>query len=195
MQSLEFNDSHNAIVDKVNYENNPNLYKQDTNMVQKQELAAMGADQPGKVTTNDEAQVVKDFQNKGSVSMAEGDVMAKIDALTALVQQVLDAMNKDAEADSAEMNKMTEMNADQPGKVTTNDEEAIVKDFQKRGSQMQGPVTNAGQTGETPVKMSAKKFTGAPIEANANQELQGIVKMKSQNTFSRVLARMAESKF
>ena len=199
MQSLEFNDSHNAIVDKVNYENDPNLYKQDTNMVQKQELAGIGADQPGKVTTNDEAQVVKDFQEKGSVSMADGDVASRLDALDAQLKQLRDdvaAIFDHLKGGSEEMKK-TEMaeNPDQPGKVTSNDEEAIVKDFQKRGSQLQGPITNAGQTGELPVKMSAKKFTGAPIEAQANQELQGLLKMKSQNTFSRVLARMAESKF
>jgi hypothetical protein len=188
MQSLEFNDSHNAIVDKVNYENDPNLYKQDTNMVQKQELAAMGPDQPGKVTTNDEAQVVKDMQKTGSVSMAEGDVMAKIDALTALVQQVLDAMMKDAEMD------VTEMNADVPGKVTTNDEAARIAEIQKKGSQMQGPITNAGQTGDTSVKMSNKKFTGAPVENN-QPALNGLLQHKAQDTFSKVLARMANSKF
>ena len=100
IQALEFNDSHNAIVDKVNYENDPNLYKQDTNMVQKQELANMGpdvqlkqlrddvaavfshlkgsaeemakmkmeaagADQIGKVTSNDEAAYVAEIQKKG----------------------------------------------------------------------------------------------------------------------------------
>ena len=42
IQAMELNDGHNSIVTKVNYENDPNLYKQDTNMVQKQELAAMG---------------------------------------------------------------------------------------------------------------------------------------------------------
>lgn len=192
MQSLEFNDSHNAIVDKVNYENDPNLYKQDTNMVQKQELAAMGADQPGKVTTNDEAQVVKDFQEKGSVSMADGDVASRLDALDAQLKQlrddvaaIFDHLKGGSEEEMKKM-KMAER---------TYDEAAMVEEQQKRGSQLQGPITNAGQTGELPVKMSAKKFTGAPIEANANQDLQGIVKMKSQNTFSRVLARMADSKF
>ena len=188
MQSLEFNDSHNAIVDKVNYENDPNLYKQDTNMVQKQELAGIGPDQPGKVTTNDEAQVVKDFQEKGSVSMADGDVASRLDALDAQLKQLRDdvaAVFEHMKSSSEEMKKMkmgdymmAADGPDQPGKVTTNDEEAIVKEMQKRGS----------------VSMNAKKFTGAPVEAQANAEFQGLVKNKTQNTFSRVLDRMANSK-
>jgi hypothetical protein len=183
MQSLEFNDSHNAIVDKVNYENDPNLYKQDTNMVQKQELAAMGPDQPGKVTTNDESQVVKDFQEKGSVSMADGDVASRLDALDAQLKQLRDDVGaifshlKGSSEDMAKM-EMEKMGPDQPGKVTTNDEEAVVKEMQKKGS----------------VSMSSKKFTGAPVEAS-KPEFDGLLKSKTQNTFSRVLDRMANSKF
>lgn len=194
MQSLEFNDSHNAIVDKVNYENDPNLYKQDTNMVQKQELAAIGADQPGKVTTNDEAQVVKDMQEKGSVSMADGDMASRLDSLDAQLKQLRDDVAAIFAHMKGEVEASVEMNADQPGKVTTNDEAAMVKDMQKKGSQMQGPITNAGQTGETAVKMNSKKFTGAPVQNN-EPALNGLLTHKTQDTFSKVLARMANSKF
>ena len=183
MQSLEFNDSHNAIVDKVNYENDPNLYKQDTNMVQKQELAAMGPDQPGKVTTNDEAQVVKEMEDKGSVSMAEGDMASRLDSLDAQLKQLRDdvaAIFSHMKGGSEEMKKMQmeDMGPDQPGKVTTNDEESVVKDFQKKGS----------------ISMSSKKFTGAPVENN-QPALNGLLTHKTQDTFSKVLARMANSKF
>ena len=94
---------------------------------------------------------------------------------------------------SEDMAKM-EMNADQPGKVTTNDEAAMVKEMQKRGSQAQGPVTNAGQSGQTPVAMNNQKFTGAPVENN-QPALNGLLTHKTQDTFSKVLARMANSKF
>lgn len=194
IQAMELNDGHNSIVTKVNYENDPNLYKQDTNMVQKQELAAMGPDQPGKVTTNDEAQVVKDLQEKGSVSMADGDVASRLDALDAQLKQLRDDVaNIYKHLKGGESESEVEMNADVPGKVTTNDEEAKVKEMQKKGSQMQGPVTNAGQTGETSVRMSSKKFTGAPVESAPN--FDGLLKHKAQDTFGRVLARMANSKF
>ena len=187
IQAMEFNDSHNAIVNKVNYENDPNLYKQDTNMVQKQELAAMGPDQPGKVTTNDESQVVKDFQEKGSVSMAEGDVASRLDALGEQLKSLRDDIaniysHLKGSEDMAKMEdmkkmKMEDMGPDQPGKVTTNDEESVVKDFQKKGS----------------VSMSSKKFTGAPVEAAP--QFDGLLKHKAQDTFGKVLARMANSKF
>jgi len=191
IETMEFNDSHNAIVNKVNYENDPNLYKQDTNMVQKQELDAMGPDQPGKVTTNDEAQVVKEMEDKGSISMADGDMASRLDSLDAQLKQLRDdvaAIFSHLKGGSEDMAKM-EMNADQPGKVTTNDEAAMVKDLQKKGSQLQGPITNAGQVG-----MSAKKFTGAPVENN-QPALTGLLTHKTQDTFSKVLARMANSKF
>ena len=189
MQSLEFNDSHNAIVDKVNYENDPNLYKQDTNMVQKQELAAMGPDQPGKMTTNDEAQVVKDLQEKGSVSMADGDMASRLDSLDAQLKQLRD----DVAAIFSHMKGGEEMKKMEMGEETY-DEAAMVKEQQKKGSQLQGPVTNAGQTGELPVRMSNKKFTGAPVENN-QPVLNGLLTHKTQDTFSKVLARMANSKF
>jgi hypothetical protein len=70
------------------------------------------------------------------------------------------------------------MGPDQPGKVTTNDEESVVKEMQKRGS----------------VSMSSKKFTGAPVENN-QPALNGLLQHKTQDTFSKVLARMANSKF
>lgn len=194
IQAMELNDGHNSIVTKVNYENDPNLYKQDTNMVQKQELAAVGADQPGKVTTNDEAQVVKDMQEKGSVSMADGDVASRLDALDAQLKQLRDDVAAIFAHMKGEVEASVEMNADQPGKVTTNDEAARVAEIQKKGSQLQGPVTNAGQTGETAVKMSNKKFTGAPVENN-QPALNGLLSHKTQDTFSKVLARMANSKF
>ena len=190
MQSLEFNDSHNAIVDKVNYENDPNLYKQDTNMVQKQELAAMGPDQPGKVTTNDEAQVVKEMEDKGSVSMADGDMASRLDSLDAQLKQLRDDV---AAIFSHMKNGEEEMKKMQMGEMAYN-EEAVVKEQQKVGSQLQGPVTNAGQTGELPVRMSNKKFTGAPVENN-QPALNGLLTHKTQDTFSKVLARMANSKF
>ena len=190
MQSLEFNDSHNAIVNKVNYENDPNLYKQDTNMVQKQELAAMGPDQPGKMTTNDEAQVVKDLQEKGSVSMAEGDMASRLDSLDAQLKQLRDDV---AAIFSHMKNGEEEMKKMQMGEMAYN-EEAVVREQQKAGSQLQGPVTNAGQTGELPVRMSSKKFTGAPVENN-QPALNGLLTHKTQDTFSKVLARMANSKF
>lgn len=188
IQAMELNDGHNSIVTKVNYENDPNLYKQDTNMVQKQELAAMGPDQPGKVTTNDEAQVVKDLQEKGSVSMADGDVASRLDALDAQLKQLRDDIaNVYAHLKGGEDMKKMEMAEE------TYDEATMVKEMQKKGSQLQGPVTNAGQTGELPVKMSNKKFTGAPVEAAP--QFDGLLKHKAQDTFGRVLARMANSKF
>ena len=103
-------------------------------MVQKQELAAMGPDQPGKVTTNDEAQVVKEMEEKGSVSMAEGDMASRLDSLDAQLKQLRDdvaAIFSHLKGGSEDMAKM-EMNADQPGKVTTNDEAAMVKEMQKQ---------------------------------------------------------------
>lgn len=183
IQAMELNDGHNSIVTKVNYENDPNLYKQDTNMVQKQELAAMGPDQPGKVTTNDEAQVVKDMQEKGSVSMADGDMASRLDSLDAQLKQLrsdVAAIFEHMKNGSEEMKKMEmeDMGPDQPGKVTTNDEEAVVKDMQKKGS----------------VSMSNKKFTGAPVQNN-EPALNGLLQHKTQDTFSKVLARMANSKF
>lgn len=196
IQAMELNDGHNSIVTKVNYENDPNLYKQDTNMVQKQELAAVGPDQPGKVTTNDEAQVVKDMQEKGSVSMADGDMASRLDSLDAQLKQLRqDIANiySHLKGESESEVEMAAEGADQPGKVTVNDEEAKVKEMQKKGSYANGPVTNAGQTGETSVKMSSKKFTGAPVEAAPN--FDGLLKHKAQDTFGRVLARMANSKF
>ena len=183
IQALELNDGHNSIVTKVNYENDPNLYKQDTNMVQKQELAAMGPDQPGKVTTNDEAQVVKEMEEKGSVSMADGDMASRLDSLDAQLKQLRDdvaAIFSHMKNGSEEMKKyqMEDMGPDQPGKVTSNDEESVVKDFQKKGS----------------ISMSSKKFTGAPVENN-QPALNGLLTNKTQDTFSKVLARMANSKF
>jgi hypothetical protein len=183
IQAMELNDGHNSIVTKVNYENDPNLYKQDTNMVQKQELAAMGPDQPGKVTTNDESAVVKEMQEKGSVSMAEGDMASRLDSLDAQLKQLRDDVAaifshmKNGEEEMKKM-EMEDMGPDQPGKVTTNDEESVVKDFQKKGS----------------ISMSSKKFTGAPVENN-QPALNGLLQHKTQDTFSKVLARMANSKF
>jgi hypothetical protein len=182
IQAMELNDGHNSIVTKVNYENDPNLYKQDINMVQKQELAAMGPDQPGKVTTNDESAVVKEMQEKGSVSMAEGDMASRLDSLDAQLKSLRDDIaniynHMKGGEDMAKM-KMEAMGPDQPGKVTTNDEEEVVKEMQKRGS----------------VSMSSKKFTGAPVENN-QPALNGLLQHKTQDTFSKVLARMANSKF
>ena len=189
IQAMELNDGHNSIVTKVNYENDPNLYKQDTNMVQKQELAAMGPDQPGKMTTNDESQVVKDLQEKGSVSMAEGDMASRLDSLDAQLKSLRDDIaNIYSHLKGGEDMKKMEM-----GEETYN-EEAVVKEQQKKGSQLQGPVTNAGQTGELPVRMSSKKFTGAPVENN-QPALNGLLQHNTQDTFSKVLARMANSKF
>ena len=190
IQAMELNDGHNSIVTKVNYENDPNLYKQDTNMVQKQELAAMGPDQPGKVTTNDEAQVVKEMEEKGSVSMAEGDMASRLDSLDAQLKQLRDDV---AAIFSHMKNGEEEMKKMQMGEMAYN-EEAVVKEQQKVGSQLQGPVTNAGQTGELPVRMSSKKFTGSPVENN-QPALNGLLTHKTQDTFSKVLARMANSKF
>ena len=190
IQAMELNDGHNSIVTKVNYENDPNLYKQDTNMVQKQELAAMGPDQPGKVTTNDEAQVVKEMEEKGSVSMAEGDMASRLDSLDAQLKQLRDDV---AAIFSHMKNGEEEMKKMQMGEMAYN-EEAVVREQQKAGSQLQGPVTNAGQTGELPVRMSSKKFTGAPVENN-QPALNGLLTHKTQDTFSKVLARMANSKF
>ena len=190
IQAMELNDGHNSIVTKVNYENDPNLYKQDTNMVQKQELAAMGPDQPGKVTTNDEAQVVKEMEEKGSVSMADGDMASRLDSLDAQLKQLRDDV---AAIFSHMKNGEEEMKKMQMGEMAYN-EEAVVKEQQKVGSQLQGPVTNAGQTGELPVRMSNKKFTGAPVENN-QPALNGLLTHKTQDTFSKVLARMANSKF
>jgi hypothetical protein len=190
IQAMELNDGHNSIVTKVNYENDPELFKQDTNMVQKQELAAMGPDQPGKMTTNDEAQVVKEMQEKGSVSMAEGDMASRLDSLDAQLKQLRDdvaAIFSHMKNGSEEMKKM------EMGEETYN-EEAAVRERQAKGSQLQGPVTNAGQTGELPVRMSSKKFTGAPVENN-QPALNGLLTHKTQDTFSKVLARMANSKF
>ena len=181
IQALEFNDSHNAIVDKVNYENDPNLYKQDTNMVQKQELANMGPDVPGKVTTNDEAAVVRENQDKGlSVSMADGDVASRLDALDAQLKQLRDDIanvysHLKEQVEAGKM-KMAADGPDTPGEVTSNDEAAKVAEIQKKG-----------------LMMGNKKFTGAPVEAN-QAPLQGLTQNKRQDTYSRVLERMANSK-
>jgi len=181
-------------VDKVNYENDPELILKDKNMVNKstQNLAAMGPDQPGKVTTNDEAEVVKEMQDKGSVSMADGDVASRLDVLDAQLKSLRDDIATLFEhlkgKDEEEMKKyeMAE-GADKIGQVTSNDEESVVKDFQKRGSSMQGAPNYGG-----PVKASTqKKFTGAPVEAKQASELQGIVSLKTKDTFSTVLSRMS----
>lgn len=194
---LELADNHKGIVDKVNYENDPELILKDNNMVNKstQNLAAMGPDQPGKVTTNDEAEVVKEMEDKGSVSMAEGDVAPRLDALDAQLKQLRDDIaaifeHLKGKSEEEEMKKyeMAE-GADKPGQVTTNDEESVVKDFQKKGSSMQGKGNTGG-----PVSMSSKKFTGAPVEAKGS-DLQGIVSLKTKDTFSTVLSRMANSRF
>ena len=180
IQAMELNDGHNSIVTKVNYENDPNLYKQDTNMVQKQELAAMGPDQPGKVTTTDEAQVVKEMEDKGSISMADGDMASRLDSLDAQLKQLRDDVAaifshlKGAE-DMAKM-KMGADGPDTPGEVTSNDEAAKVAEIQKKG-----------------LMMGNKKFTGAPVEAN-NALAQNLIQNKRQDTYSRVLERMANSK-
>lgn len=185
IQAMELNDGHNSIVTKVNYENDPNLYKQDTNMVQPQELAKMGPDQPGKVTTNDESQVVKDLQEKGSVSMQDADMASRLDSLDAQLKQlredvanIYSHLKGGSEEEMAKKAEMERMGPDQPGKVTVNDEASVVKRMQEKGS----------------VSMSNKKFTGAPVEASAPQ-LDGLIKHKTQNTFARVLERMANSKF
>ena len=179
IQAMELNDGHNSIVTKVNYENDPNLYKQDTNMVQKQELAAMGPDQPGKVTTNDEAQVVKEMEDKGSISMADGDMASRLDALDAQLKQLRDdvAAIFSHLKGSEEMAKMAKDGPDTPGEVTSNDEAAKVAEIQKKG-----------------LMMGNKKFTGAPVENN-QPALNGLLTHKTQDTFSKVLARMANSKF
>ena len=181
IQALEFNDSHNAIVDKVNYENDPNLYKQDTNMVQKQELANMGPDVPGKVTTNDEAGMAKEIADKGTaISLADGDVASRLDSLDAQLKQLRDDVAavfshlKGSAEEMAKM-KMEAAGADQIGKVTSNDEAAYVAEIQKKG-------------------LGLKKFTGAPVEANQGQ-FQGLVKNKTHDAFSRVFDKMANSKF
>lgn len=206
IQAMEFNDGFNSIVNKVNYENDPNLYKQDTNMVQKQELAAMGPDQPGKVTTNDESAVVKEMQEKGSVSMQDADMASRLDSLDAQLKSLRDDIaniyshlkGKDDEEMAKmkekmgdyKMEEMAAMGPDQPGKVTSNDEESVVKEMQRKGSSMQGAPNYGG-----PVKASAqKKFNGAPVEG-ANAPFEGLVKHKATDTFGRVLARMANSKF
>jgi hypothetical protein len=179
IQAMELNDGHNSIVTKVNYENDPNLYKQDTNMVQKQELAAMGPDQPGKVTTNDEAQVVKEMEDKGSISMADGDMASRLDSLDAQLKQLRDdvAAIFSHMKGSEEMAKMAKDGPDTPGEVTSNDEAAKVAEIQKKG-----------------LMMGNKKFTGAPVENN-QPALNGLLTHKTQDTFSKVLARMANSKF
>jgi hypothetical protein len=190
---LELADNHKGIVDKVNYENDPELILKDKNMVNKstQNLAAMGPDVPGEVTTNDEAQVVKEMEDKGSVSMADGDVASRLDALGAELKSLRDdiaTLFEHLKGGSEEMKKyeMAE-GADKIGQVTSNDEESIVKDFQKKGSSMQGAPNYGG-----PVKASAqKKFTGAPVEAKQASELQGIVSLKTKDTFSTVLSRMS----
>jgi hypothetical protein len=177
IQALEFNDSHNAIVDKVNYENDPNLYKQDTNMVQKQELATMGPDVPGKVTTNDESGMVKEIQDKGTaISLADGDVASRLDALDAQLKQLRDDVANiyNHLKSQVDATKMEAAGADQIGKVTSNDEAAKVAEIQKKG-------------------LGLKKFTGAPVEANESN-FSGIVKNKTHDAFSRVFDKMANSK-
>jgi hypothetical protein len=148
-------------------------------MVQKQELAAMGPDQPGKVTTNDEAQVVKEMEDKGSISMADGDMASRLDSLDAQLKQLRDdvAAIFSHMKGSEEMAKMAKDGPDTPGEVTSNDEAAKVAEIQKKG-----------------LMMGNKKFTGAPVENN-QPALNGLLTHKTQDTFSKVLARMANSKF
>jgi hypothetical protein len=122
------------------------------------------------------------MQEKGSVSMAEGDMASRLDSLDAQLKSLRDDIaniysHLKGGEDMKKM-EMEDMGPDQPGKVTTNDEEAVVKDFQKKGS----------------VSMSSKKFTGAPVENN-QPALNGLLQHKTQDTFSKVLARMANSKF
>ncbi len=116
--------------------------------------------------------------------MAEGDMASRLDSLDAQLKSLRDDianiynhLKGGEDMGKMKMEEMEAMGPDQPGKVTTNDEEEVVKEMQKKGS----------------VSMSNKKFTGAPVEAAPNYD--GLLKHKAQDTFGRVLARMANSKF
>ena len=163
-----------------------------------------GPDKQGEVTKNDESAVVKKLQDGtyeladvANVADAHSDAIA---ALEAKIQEIMDWMKEDQAEDSEEDmdNEMETMSAegpDQPGKVTKNDEAEEVKKRQKSGSSLQG-APNYGQPVVAKANMSkAKKFTGAPIAAKQEQALSGLVQHKTQNTFSRVLARMANNNF
>ena len=180
MQSLEFNDGHNSIVDRVNFSTDANLIKNNNNMVQSTQLA-QSPDETGKVTSNDEAAAAKKVGEEGAaaVSMAEGDMASRLDSLDAQLKQLREdvaAIFSHLKGGSEEMAKS---DPDQTGKVMTEDEKDQAIYDAKKGS----------------MAMSAKKFTGAPVEANEYAALQGLVKTKTKSTLSNVFDKMANSKF
>ena len=161
-----------------------------------------GPDKQGEVTKNDESAVVKKLQDGtyeladvANVADAHSDAIA---ALEAKIQEIMDWMKEDQAEDKEEemddeVETMSAEGPDQPGKVTKNNEAEEVKKRQKQGSSLQG-APNYGQPVVAKANMSkAKKFTGAPVEQKAS--LSGLVHNKTQNTFSRVLARMANNNF
>ena len=170
-----------------------------------------GPDKQGEVTKNNESDVVKKLQDGtyeladvANVADAHSDAIA---ALEAKIQQIMDWMKEDQAEDQEDQtedseedmdNEMETMSAegpDQPGKVTKSNEAEEVKKRQKSGSSLQG-APNYGQPVVAKANMSkAKKFTGAPVAAKQEQALAGLVQHKTQNTFSRVLARMANNNF
>ena len=185
MQSLEFNDGHNSIVDRVNFSTDANLIKNNNNMVQSTQLA-QSPDETGKVTSNDEAAAAKKVGEEGAaaVSMAEGDVAPRLDALDAQLKQLRDDVaaifsHLKGTAEDMAKHKMEKSDPDQTGKVMTEDEKDQAAYDAKKGS----------------MAMSAKKFTGAPVEANEYAALQGLVKTKTKSTLSNVFDKMANSKF
>lgn len=123
------------------------------------------------------------------VSMQEGEDMAsRLDSLEAQVKQLRDDI---ANLFNKEEN-MKKMYEKMQELAVTYNEEAKVKDILKGGVGVggQGKPNDGG-----PVKMSSqKKFTGAPVE-EAKQFEKPLVNQKSENSLSKVFAKMANSKF
>lgn len=165
-----------------------------------------GPDKQGEVTKNNEKDTVKKLQD-GTYELADGDMAAVIakheqdikdlkDVIAKIQDWIANDEQKEGNGEEEMDNEMETMSAegpDQEGKVTKNNEAEEVKKRQKAGSSLQG-APNYGQPVVAKANMSkAKKFTGAPVEQKAN--LSGLVHNKTQNTQSRVFARMFDNNF
>lgn len=125
------------------------------------------------------------------VSMQEGEDMAsRLDSLEAQVKQLRDDI---ANLFNKEEN-MKKMYEKMQELAVTYNEEAKVKDILKGGVGV-GGQGKPNDGGPSKYNMSAqKKFTGAPVE-EAKPFEKPLVTQKSENSLSKVFAKMANSKF